>query len=120
MGDRSKIRTRSITRSTTGTGRDGVSDVPSLSLSRGHTSRRRRSIHGGGTALHHSSPLASLHGSHSFVTTVLLAASSLGMAMERRTRWGKALSANLVTMLASLVLANVGVIPFSSPVCEFG
>ena len=64
--------------------------------------------------------MASLHGSHSFVTTVLLAASSLGMAMERRTRWGKALSANLVTMLASLVLANVGVIPFSSPVCEFG
>lgn len=63
--------------------------------------------------------MASLHGSQSFVTTVLLAASSLGMALERKTQWGKALSANLVTMLASLVLANVGVIPFSSPVYSF-
>ena len=99
LGDRAKIQPRSITASIDGR------DVPVAISGRG------------GSALH-SSPLASLHGSQSFVTTVLLAASSLGMALERKTQWGKALSANLVTMLASLVLANVGVIPFSSPVCE--
>ena len=98
LGDRAKIQPRSITLI------DGR-DVPVA-------------ISGRGGSVLHSSPLASLHGSQSFVTTVLLAASSLGMALERKTQWGKALSANLVTMLASLVLANVGVIPFSSPVCE--
>ncbi|EJK43935.1 hypothetical protein THAOC_37576 [Thalassiosira oceanica] len=117
FGDRAKIRKRSITRSINGR------DVPGLisrRVCRGAPSAecQRRSIHGGASALR-SSPLASLHGSQSFVTTVLLAASSLGMALERKTQWGKALSANLVTMLASLVLANVGVIPFSSPVYSF-
>ncbi|KAL7510088.1 hypothetical protein ACHAXN_009913 [Cyclotella atomus] len=36
--------------------------------------------------------------------------------MEKNTKVGKAISANLVTMLLALLLANVGVIPFSSPV----
>ncbi|EJK56802.1 hypothetical protein THAOC_23237 [Thalassiosira oceanica] len=123
LGDRAKIRKRSITRSINVRDADDVPGLISGRVCRGAPSAeyQRRSIHGGASALR-SSPLASLHGLHgsqSFVTTVLLAASSLGMALERKTQWGKALSANLVTMLASLVLANVGVIPFSSPVYSF-
>jgi len=57
-----------------------------------------------------------LHGDINFVLTTLLIVSASGIAMEQKTTFGKALSAPLVTMLISLVLANVGIIPFKSPV----
>lgn len=59
---------------------------------------------------------SALHGDINFVLTTLLLVSASGIALEQKTTFGKALSAPLVTMLISLVLANVGVIPFKSPV----
>jgi len=62
---------------------------------------------------------SALHGDVNFVLTTLLIVSASGIAMEQKTTFGKALSAPLVTMLISLVLANVGIIPFKSPVYGF-
>ena len=62
---------------------------------------------------------SALHGDINFVLTTLLIVSASGIAMEQNTTFGKALSAPLVTMLISLVLANVGIIPFKSPVYAF-
>ena len=56
------------------------------------------------------------HGDINFVLTTLLLVSASGIALEQKTTFGKALSAPLVTMLVSLLLANVGIIPFKSPV----
>ena len=39
-----------------------------------------------------------------------------GIVTERRTQVGKALSANIVTMALALVVANLGLVPFTSPV----
>ena len=39
-----------------------------------------------------------------------------GIVTERRTQLGKALSANIVTMALALLVANIGIVPFSSPV----
>lgn len=62
---------------------------------------------------------SSLHGSNSFVLSALLVVSSCGITMEQRTTFGKALSAPLVTMLLSLCMANLGIIPFNSNVCKY-
>lgn len=43
-----------------------------------------------------------------------MASSSAGLWSER-TRWGAAVSSPLVTMLLTITLCNVGVIPASSP-----
>eukprot|EP01082_Thalassiosira_pseudonana_P015342 g13852.t1 g13852 contig9:599288-600661(-) len=59
--------------------------------------------------------LSSMHGDTSFILSTLLLISGCGIAMEQKTTFGKALSAPLVTMLISLCLANVGVMPFTSP-----
>lgn len=61
---------------------------------------------------------SSLHGSNSFVLSALLVVSSCGITMERTT-FGKALSAPLVTMLLSLCMANLGILPFNSNVCKY-
>ncbi|KAL7535308.1 hypothetical protein ACHAXR_008456 [Thalassiosira sp. AJA248-18] len=93
-------------------------------------SRNTRGVHGGScisghTTLAMSSPLSaatcssilsSLHANNSFVLSALLVLSVCGIAMEQKTTIGKALSANLVTMLTALCLANLRVIPFNSPV----
>jgi len=63
--------------------------------------------------------LSSMHGDTSFILSTLLLISGCGIAMEQKTTFGKALSAPLVTMLISLCLANVGVMPFTSPACKF-
>jgi uncharacterized membrane protein len=42
--------------------------------------------------------------------------STFGITLERRTTVGKALSAPLATMALALLVANLGFIPFSSPV----
>lgn len=45
---------------------------------------------------------------------VLMASSSAGLWSER-TRWGAAVSSPLVTMLLTITLCNVGVLPAASP-----
>ena len=54
--------------------------------------------------------------SPTFCLTALLLLSTFGLTLERRTVVGKALSAPLATMAMALLIANLGVIPFESPV----
>eukprot|EP00536_Pseudo-nitzschia_multiseries_P011610 jgi/Psemu1/326522/estExt_fgenesh1_pg.C_4050015 len=57
---------------------------------------------------------SSLHSNVGFVLTAILWLSTFGSSLERRSKFGKALSAPLVTMALSLVAANVGILPFHS------
>jgi uncharacterized membrane protein len=59
---------------------------------------------------------AALHTDSTFCLTAILLLSTFGISLERRTVIGKALSAPLATMALALTVANIGVIPFSSPV----
>ncbi len=58
----------------------------------------------------------SLHSNVGYVLTVVLWLSTFGTSLERRTTVGKALSAPLATMALALVAANIGFIPFYSPI----
>lgn len=58
---------------------------------------------------------ATLHGDPSFVLTAVLLLSVFGVTLERRTMVGKALSAPLATMGLALTVANLGIVPFVSP-----
>lgn len=49
-----------------------------------------------------------------YVWAMLMASSSAGLWSER-TRWGAAVSSPLVTMLLTISLCNVGVLPPASP-----
>lgn len=69
------------------------------------------------TKLHLSSALSQLHGNTSYVLTFVLWLSTFGISLERRTTIGKALSAPLATMALALIVANLGLLPFVSPVC---
>jgi uncharacterized membrane protein len=60
--------------------------------------------------------VATLHNDPSYCLTVVLLLSTFGISLERRSVVGKALSAPLATMALALLIANLGVIPFSSPV----
>lgn len=62
---------------------------------------------------------SSLHCDETFVLSAVLLLSTFGITLERRTKIGKALSAPLATMALSLTIANLGFIPFSSPVYNF-
>jgi len=57
-----------------------------------------------------------LHSNVSYVLTIILWLSTFGASLERRTTFGKALSAPLATMAIALIAANVGIIPFHSPI----
>lgn len=57
-----------------------------------------------------------LHSNVGYVWTLVLWLSTFGSSLERRTTVGKALSAPLATMALALIVANIGIIPFSSPV----
>lgn len=59
-----------------------------------------------------------LHGDPTFVLSSILLLSTIGISLERRTLVGKALSAPLATMALGLTVANLGLVPFSSPVCK--
>lgn len=77
---------------------------------------RRLSI---STVIHNFSSSAcacSTSSSPTFCLTALLLLSTFGLTLERRTVVGKALSAPLATMALALLVANLGVIPFESPV----
>lgn len=52
---------------------------------------------------------------HWYVWAVLMASSAAGLWSER-TQWGAAVSSPLVTMLLTITLCNVGLLPASSPV----
>ena len=58
----------------------------------------------------------SLHSNVGYVWTLVLWLSTFGTSLERRTTIGKALSAPLATMALALTAANIGFIPFYSPV----
>jgi hypothetical protein len=62
--------------------------------------------------------IKSLHGNTSYVLTAILWLSTFGVSLERRTTVGKALSAPLATMALALTVANLGLIPFDSPICK--
>lgn len=57
-----------------------------------------------------------LHANPSYCLTVVLLLSAFGISLERRTTVGKALSAPLATMALALTVANLGAVPFSSPI----
>jgi len=59
---------------------------------------------------------ASLHSNVGYVWTLVLWLSTFGASLERRTTVGKALSAPLATMALALTAANIGILPFYSPV----
>jgi uncharacterized membrane protein len=63
-----------------------------------------------------SAAQAALHADPVYCLTAVLWLSVCGIFLEQKTVVGKALSAPLTTMAAALVLANAGVVPFSSPV----
>lgn len=52
----------------------------------------------------------------SFCLTAILLLSTFGLTLERRTVLGKALSAPLATMALALIVANIGIVPFRSPI----
>ena len=56
-----------------------------------------------------------LHGDPSFVLTSVLLLSVFGISLERHSVIGKALSAPLATMALALTVANLGMVPFASP-----
>jgi len=83
----------------------------------GFPSRQDRSS----TSLHLSLPniaalQSTLHADPSFCLTGILLLSTFGISLERRTVVGKALSAPLATMALALIIANIGVLPFASPI----
>jgi uncharacterized membrane protein len=63
-----------------------------------------------------SSVQAVLHSDPSFCLTGILLLSAFGISLERRTVIGKALSAPLATMALALIIANIGIMPFDSPI----
>lgn len=65
-----------------------------------------------------SGGIQSLHSNPSYVLSAVLWLSTFGVSLERRTLIGKALSAPLTTMALALAAANIGMIPFQSPICK--
>ena len=59
--------------------------------------------------------LSTLHGDPSYCLTGIILLSTAGITLEKRTTLGKALSAPLATMALALIVANVGMLPFESP-----
>jgi uncharacterized membrane protein len=59
---------------------------------------------------------ATLHADPTFVLSSILLLSTFGITLERKTIIGKALSAPLSTMALALLVANLGFVPFSSPI----
>jgi uncharacterized membrane protein len=60
--------------------------------------------------------ITTLHSDPTYCLTAVVLLSAFGISLERRTVIGKALSAPLTTMAMALLIANVGIIPFTSPV----
>lgn len=62
-----------------------------------------------------TSILSTLHADPSYCLTAIFLLSTAGILLEKRTTVGKALSAPLATMALALTVANVGLLPFTSP-----
>ena len=80
-----------------------------------HDSRRPSSLHAWAGA---ARSIRSLHSNNSYVLSAILWLSTFGVSLERRTTIGKALSAPLATMAIALTAANLGLLPFESPICK--
>lgn len=65
-----------------------------------------------------ASAIQGLHGNPNYVLSAILWLSTFGVSLERQTVIGKALSAPLATMALALTTANLGLLPFSSPICK--
>lgn len=63
--------------------------------------------------------IKSLHSDSFYVLSSVLFLSTFGLKLEQKTTLGKALSAPLGTMALALILANLGFMPFSSPIYDF-
>ena len=63
--------------------------------------------------------MASMHSDTFYVLSGVLMLSTFGLQLEQRTTLGKALSAPLATMALSLIVANLGFLPFHSVVYDF-
>jgi uncharacterized membrane protein len=99
------------------TGSPSISRSPStLSLTAHPAHHMMASISGGASSLLLRS---SLHSDKFYVLSAVMLLSSFGLTLERRTKVGKALSAPLATMGLALIIANLGLIPFSSPIYDF-
>lgn len=66
-----------------------------------------------------ASVLQPLFSDNFYVLSAVMVLSTLGLTLERRTKIGKALSAPLATMGMGLIIANLGIMPFGSPVYDF-
>lgn len=86
--------------------------------------RVRANTYASSTKLHSAAALGAamaglkttLHSNIGYVLTLVLWLSTFGSSLERRTTIGKALSAPLATMALALIAANIGIIPFYSPI----
>ena len=99
------------------TGQDVLLPIPPTLLSR-QIERMQNSISTSEHAAHLPTYVSNLHNDPSYCLTAVLLLSTFGISLERRTVIGKALSAPLATMAMALLIANIGIIPFSSPVYE--
>jgi len=89
---------------------------PSTTTSSSTSTRLQSSLSAATTAVTIAGLRTSLHSNVGYVWTVVLWLSTFGTSLERRTTVGKALSAPLATMALALTVANIGIIPFYSPV----
>jgi hypothetical protein len=82
--------------------------------------RKKNVLFAGSSGPLHASPLVGIMSSMPssdpwFIWSILFGASSIGLWSER-TQFGAALSSSLVSMLITISLCNMGIIPCSSPV----
>ena len=80
-----------------------------------HSHRQGKKL---GASVPISMGLKAIHSNTSYVLTFILWLSTFGISLERRTVVGKALSAPLATMALALLTANIGLLPFQSPICK--
>lgn len=84
----------------------------------GRISHSRRQGMKLGASVPISMGLKAINSNTSYVLTFILWLSTFGISLERRTVVGKALSAPLATMALALLTANIGLLPFQSPICK--
>ncbi|GFH62102.1 hypothetical protein CTEN210_18578 [Chaetoceros tenuissimus] len=66
-----------------------------------------------------ASSFANLHKDNFYVMSIIMLVSTLGIKLEQETKFGKTISAPLLTMGMALLIANLNIIPFASSVYSF-
>lgn len=107
------IPPRTLAAAKTATKSDGCSRLSFSGSSKMTTTTR---LHAFPVAAAAKAAQVALHSDPSFCLTAVLLLSTFGISLERRSVVGKALSAPLATMALALTAANLGLIPFASPV----